>query len=57
MWKVGAGQALATMRMDALDFSIIVSCRFTYEQALRRAEVSGDVALVQAALKDLLILF
>ena len=57
MWKVGAGQALATMRMDALDFSIIVSCRFTYGEALGRAELSGDVSLVKDALKNLLILF
>ena len=37
VWKVGTGQAAATVRMDVLDFAIFVSGRFTYEQALVRA--------------------
>jgi uncharacterized protein (TIGR03083 family) len=56
-WKVGAGQAVATVRMDVLDFNIFASGRFTFDQALARMEISGDVGVAQAALKDLLILY
>ena len=56
-WKVGAGQAVATVRMDVLDFNIFASGRFTFDQALARMEIAGDVAVAQTALKDLLILY
>ncbi len=56
-WKVGAGEAVAKVRMDVLDFNIFASGRFTFEQALERMEIDGEVAVAQAMLKDLLILY
>jgi uncharacterized protein (TIGR03083 family) len=56
-WKVGTGIEVARLRMDALDFNIFVSGRFSYEEGLTRAELSGDTVLLKTILKDLLILF
>ena len=56
-WKVGLGPETARLRMDALDFNIFVSGRFSYEEGLSRAELAGDAELLKAVLKDLLILF
>ena len=57
VWKVGEGEEVARLRMDALDFNIFVSGRFSYEDGLSRAELSGNNEFLQAILKDLLILF
>jgi uncharacterized protein (TIGR03083 family) len=57
VWKVGHGEPACTIRMDALDFSIFASGRFTPEQALARAQISGDTAQAEAILKKILILF
>jgi hypothetical protein len=35
----------------------VIHSRFTSEQAMAKAEITGDSAMAQAALKDLLILF
>lgn len=56
-WQVGLGEPACTIRMDALDFCIFASGRFTPEQALARAQVSGDAGLAEAILKKILILF
>ena len=56
-WQVGSGNEVARVRMDVLDFNIFVSGRFSYEEGLARAELSGDTELLKALLKDLLILF
>ena len=56
-WKVGEGEEVARMRMDALDFNIFVSGRYSYEEGVSRAKLSGDKEFMQAILKDLLILF
>jgi uncharacterized protein (TIGR03083 family) len=56
-WKVGAGEPSATIQMDVLDFNIFVSGRFTYEEARKRLEISGDVPLAENALKNLIILY
>lgn len=56
-WKVGAEEVVATIRMDVLDFNIFASGRFTFDHALARMEIAGDVAVTQAALNDLLILY
>ncbi len=56
-WKVGGGEVASQVRMDVLDFNIFASGRFTYEEALARATISGDVSLAEAALKNLLILY
>lgn len=57
MWKIGSGDSTAEMEMDALDFNIFVSGRFSYEEGLQRAKISGDQVLVKSAFKDLLVLY
>jgi uncharacterized protein (TIGR03083 family) len=56
-WQVGSGEVAAKVRMDALDFNIFASGRFTFEEVLVRAELSGDRVLAEAVLKKILILF
>lgn len=56
-WQVGSGDATATIQMDALDFSIFASGRFTLAEGQARANLSGDVALAELALKKTLVLF
>lgn len=56
-WKIGAGAPDAEMEMDALDFNIFVSGRFSYTEGLQRARISGDASLVEQAFKDLLVLY
>jgi uncharacterized protein (TIGR03083 family) len=56
-WKVGGGEPVAQVKMDTLDFNIFVSGRFSFEEAIPRAEISGDRALTERVLKDLLILY
>lgn len=56
-WQVGRGQPAATVQMDMLDFCIFASGRFNYEEARKRATITGDVALAEAAMKKILILF
>ncbi|HAX69177.1 MAG TPA: hypothetical protein DCY14_06205, partial [Anaerolineae bacterium] len=36
-WKIGKGEPAAEMEMDALDFNIFVSGRFSYEEGMKRA--------------------
>lgn len=57
VWKVGSGEATATIQMDALDFSIFASGRFNYAEGRAKATVSGDVTLAELALKKTLVLF
>jgi uncharacterized protein (TIGR03083 family) len=56
-WKIGAGDPAAEMEMDALDFNILVSGRYSHQQGLERARMTGDVSLVENAFKDLLVLY
>lgn len=56
-WKIGTGTEVARLCMDVLDFNIFVSGRFSYDEGLSRAELSGDTELLKTILKDLLILF
>ena len=56
-WQIGRGNPAAEMEMDALDFNIFVSGRFSYEEGMKRARVSGDKAIVEHAFKDLLVLY
>jgi uncharacterized protein (TIGR03083 family) len=56
-WKIGLAEPAAKIRMDVLDFNIFASGRYTFAEALSRAQISGDSDLAQAALKDLLILY
>lgn len=57
VWKVGPGEATATIQMDALDFNIFASGRFTYAEGRAKATLSGDIALAELALKKTLVLF
>jgi uncharacterized protein (TIGR03083 family) len=52
VWRIGMGQPMARIQMDALDFNIYASGRYSYDQARARANVSGDVALAELALKN-----
>jgi uncharacterized protein (TIGR03083 family) len=56
-WKIGNGEPVAEMEMDTLDFNIFVSGRFSHEEGMKRARISGDQALVQNAFKGLLVLY
>jgi uncharacterized protein (TIGR03083 family) len=56
-WKIGSGEPVATVSMDALDFCIFVSGRFNYAEAISRANLTGDTNLIDRVLKNLLILF
>ncbi len=57
MWKIGMGDPAAEIEMDALDFNIFVSGRFSYEEAMKRANISGDKALVEPAFKNFIVLY
>jgi uncharacterized protein (TIGR03083 family) len=57
VWQVGPGEAAATIRMDALDFNIFASGRFSYDEGRARASLSGDTALAELALKNTLVLY
>lgn len=56
-WQVGDGEATSSLEMDALDFNIFVSGRYTYPEGLQRAIISGESDLVEKVLKDFLILY
>jgi uncharacterized protein (TIGR03083 family) len=56
-WQVGSGAPAAAVQMDALDFNIFASGRFTREEALERAVISGERDFAEQALKNLLILY
>ncbi len=56
-WKIGAGEPSATIQMDALDFDIFASGRFSFAEACSRASIFGDVELAHHALRNILILF
>ncbi len=56
-WKIGNGDLVAEMDMDALDFNIFVSGRFSFEEGMMRANISGNHILVENAFRDSLVLF
>lgn len=57
VWQVGPGEATATIRMDALDFNILVSGRFTYAEGRAKAALSGEMALAERVLRETLVLY
>jgi len=57
LWKIGTGQATASIQMDALDFNVYASGRYTYAEGRSKANVSGDVALAELALKNTQVLY
>ena len=56
-WKIGEGEPAATIRMDALEFNIFASGRYSYEQARPLATISGNVHSAEAALKKILVVY
>ena len=56
-WQVGNGSPVAELQMDALDFNIFVSGRYSFEEGMQRAKISGDAKLVESAFKNFLILY
>jgi len=56
-WQIGRGDAGATIRMDVLDFNIYASGRFSYDEAMQRAEFTGDSALADRAFRHLAVLY
>lgn len=57
VWQVGPGEPAATIGMDALDFNIFASGRFTFAEARARATLGGDVALAESGLQKTLVLY
>lgn len=57
VWQVGSGSVAATLRMDALDFCIFASGRFSFPEARARATIDGDTAWAERVLPRLLVLF
>ncbi len=56
-WQIGDGEAVANLEMDALDFNILVSGRFSFEEGMQRARISGDRSVIEKAFKGLLVLY
>ncbi len=56
-WQIGSGNPKATIEMDALDFNIYASGRFSQEEALSRVRFSGDKNLAERAFKDFAVLY
>lgn len=56
-WKIGDGDSVAELEMDALDFNIFISGRFSYEEGMARAKIFGDRGVVEQAFKNLLVLY
>ncbi len=56
-WQIGKDTPAATVQMDALEFNIFASGRMNFEQARPLMTISGDVALAENVLNDLLILY
>lgn len=56
-WQIGNGESAAVLEMDALDFNIFVSGRFSFEEGMQRARISGDKGLIEKAFKGLLVLY
>ncbi len=57
IWQIGKGSPVAEMEMDALDFNIFASGRFSYEEGMKLANISGDRLLVENVFKNLLVLY
>jgi uncharacterized protein (TIGR03083 family) len=56
-WQIGQGESVAELEMDALDFNIFASGRFSYEEGMKRARISGDQRLVSEVFKDFIVLY
>jgi uncharacterized protein (TIGR03083 family) len=57
-WRIGpAAEPAATVQMDALDFNIYASGRYSYAEARQRAVIAGDVALGERALRETAVLY
>ena len=57
-WRIGpAAQPAAAIRMDAVDFNILASGRFNFEEGRARAEIEGDQTLAELAMRETKVLY
>lgn len=56
-WNIGKGEPAATVTMDALDFNVFASGRFSYKEARPLMTITGDVPTAEAALKTILVVY
>lgn len=56
-WLLGSGESVSGLEMDALDFNIFVSGRYSYQEGMNRAKISGGNPVIQNAFKNLLVLY
>ncbi|MEW5873149.1 MAG: maleylpyruvate isomerase family mycothiol-dependent enzyme [Chloroflexota bacterium] len=56
-WKIGQGEPAATICMDALEFNIFASGRYTFEEARPKTTITGDVSRAEEALKNILVVY
>ena len=56
-WLLGNGESVSGLEMDALDFNIFVSGRYSHQEGMNRAKISGDNPVIQNAFKNLLVLY
>ncbi len=56
-YQIGSGEPTAAIAMDVLDYNIYASGRFTCDEALSRATLSGDFPLAEKALRNTVVLY
>lgn len=56
-WRIGSSNPAAELAMDVLDFNNFASGRYSYEEGMKRARISGDQRLVETAFRGLLVLY
>ncbi len=56
-WKIGKGNAEATIRMNVLDFNIYASGRFSYAEAVTGTQFVGDRQLADLAFRHIAVLY
>ena len=57
-WRIGQGtNARATLRMDAVEFNIYASGRYTYEQARAKCVITGDTAFAENLFRQISVLY
>lgn len=56
-WQIGKGRPVAEIAMDALDFNVFVSGRFSCAEGLQHATITGDKKVVEESFDGLLVLY
>lgn len=57
VWKIGLGEPAASIEMDALDFNVYASGRYTYAEACSKSILNGDIDLAKFALSKTAVLY